>query len=44
MRNGQAYQQKKEKFSVSEENKSGKIDSCLTGFNVIWIDMSKQEV
>ena len=27
MRNGQAYQQKTEKFSVSEEKKFGKIDS-----------------
>ena len=27
MRNGQAYQQKMEKFSVSEEKKFGKIDS-----------------
>ena len=29
MRNGQAYQQKTEKFSVSEEKKFGKIDSRL---------------
>jgi len=27
MRNGQAYQRKKEKFSVSEEKKFGKINS-----------------
>ena len=27
MRNGQAYQQKTEKFSVSKEKKFGKIDS-----------------
>ena len=27
MRNGQAYQQKMEKFSVSEEKKFGRIDS-----------------
>ena len=27
MRNGQAYQRKTEKFSVSEEKKFGKIDS-----------------
>ena len=29
MRNGQAYQQKTEKFSVSEEKKFGKIDSSV---------------
>ena len=29
MRNGQAYQQKAEKISVSEEKKFGKIDSTL---------------
>ena len=29
MRNGQAYQQKKEKFFVSEEKKFGEIDSWL---------------
>ena len=37
MRNGQAYQQKTEKFSVSEEKKFGKIDSRMetTAFKVI---------
>ena len=30
MRNGQAYQQKTEKFSVYEEKKFGKIDSWMT--------------
>ena len=29
MRNGQAYQRKTEKFSISEEKKFGKIDSWI---------------
>ena len=29
MRNGQAYQRKTEKFSISKEKKFGKIDSSI---------------
>ena len=38
MRNGQAYQQKTEKLSISEEKKFGKIDSwthyCCSSFQI----------
>ena len=35
MKNGQAYQQKTEKFSVSEEKKFGKIDSRRRGRTIL---------
>ena len=37
MRNSQVYQQKTEKFSISEEKKYGKIDSRFTTGNVFFV-------
>ena len=44
MRNGQAYQQKTEKFSVSEEKKFGKIDSRRRDFSTSQIEFARPSI